>query len=141
MSESTSNQYFISTHSAALMDTPGAEIYHIKLVENESIVDRVSSDRGKSSICEDLGYTPSDLLQSNCVIWVEGPSDRTYLNYWIRQKTDSFIEGIHYTIMFYGGRLASHISAKDPDEFDKEVFENFISLRLKFLQQSFLTFP
>jgi len=129
LSESTSNQYFISTHSAALMDTPGAEIYHIRLIDNESIVERVSSDRGKSSICEDLGYTPSDLLQSNCVIWVEGPSDRIYLNYWIRRKTGLFIEGIHYAIMYYGGRLTSHISAKDPEEFDKNLFENFISLR------------
>ncbi|MBU1418344.1 MAG: ATP-binding protein [Proteobacteria bacterium] len=129
LAESTSNQYFISTHSAALMDTKNAEIYHIKLVDNASIVERVSSDREKSSVCEDLGYTPSDLLQSNCVIWVEGPSDRVYLNYWVRKKTDSFTEGIHYTIMFYGGRLASHISGKDPEDFDKELFETFISLR------------
>lgn len=129
LSESTTNQYFVSTHSSALMDTSGAEIYHIKLIENQSIVERVSSDKGKSSVCEDLGYTPSDLLQSNCIIWVEGPSDRIYLNYWINQKTKVFAEGIDYTIMFYGGRLASHISAKDPEEFDKDIFENFISLR------------
>src|SRR5690606_8887091 len=76
---STSNQYFITTHSAALMDTPNVEIYHVSLVDGQSEIARVTSDRQRSAICEDLGYHPSDLLQANCVIWVEGPSDRIYL--------------------------------------------------------------
>ena len=67
----TNNQYFITTHSAALMDTPGIEIYHVNLEKGQSIVNRVTSDTHKSTICEDLGYHPSDLLQSNCIIWVE----------------------------------------------------------------------
>jgi len=122
---STNNQYFISTHSAALMDTPGAEIYHIRLEDGVSISERVTSDRDKSAVCEDLGYHPSDLLQSNCVIWVEGPSDRIYLNSWINFVSDKYVEGIHYSIMFYGGRLASHLTGVDEDE----LLEDFISLR------------
>lgn len=122
---STKNQYFISTHSAALMDTPNAEIYHVSLLDSESRIEKVSSDNHRSSICEDLGYHPSDLLQSNCIIWVEGPSDRVYLNNWIKHSNPSFIEGIHYSIMFYGGRLAAHISGNDNDE----LVEDFISLR------------
>ncbi len=123
----TSNQYFITTHSAALMDTPGIEIYHVNLEKGQSIVNRVTSDTHKSAICAELGYHPSDLLQSNCIIWVEGPSDRTYLRSWINSSS-SFIEGIHYSIMFYGGRLASHLSGKDTDNSDKNI-EEFISLR------------
>lgn len=123
--DATTNQYFITTHSAALMDTPSAEVYHIKMEDGQSIVERVTSDKHRSEICEDLGYHPSDLLQSNCVIWVEGPSDRTYINYWIRSLSPNFIEGIHYSIMFYGGRLASHLSGEDIDN----SIENFISLR------------
>lgn len=42
LSANTDNQYFISTHSAALMDTPDAEIYHIRLDDNVSVVERVS---------------------------------------------------------------------------------------------------
>ena len=72
----TNNQYFITTHSNVLMDVPAAEIYHIKLVNGASEVERVTSGRQKSAVCEDLGYHPSDLLQANCIIWVEGPSDR-----------------------------------------------------------------
>lgn len=123
--KSTSNQYFITTHSAALMDTPEAEIYHIKMEDGQSLIERATSDKQRSEICEDLGYHPSDLLQSNCLIWVEGPSDRTYINYWINSLSSKFVEGIHYSIMFYGGRLASHLSGEDIDN----SIENFISLR------------
>lgn len=123
--DSTENQYFISTHSAALMDTPSAETYHIRISNNESIIERVTSDKHRSAICEDLGYHPSDLLQSNCIVWVEGPSDRIYINYWLHHLNKNLIEGIHYSIMFYGGRLASHISGDDQGEF----IDDFISLR------------
>ncbi len=125
LSKSTTNQYFITTHSAALMDTPNAEIYHVQMQEGQSVVERVTSDRHRSEICEDLGYHPSDLLQANCVIWVEGPSDRLYLINWIKSAASTMVEGIHYSIMFYGGRLASHLSGNDLDE----EINDFISLR------------
>lgn len=123
--DSTTNQYFITTHSAALMDTPNAEVYHVQMRDGQSVIERVTSDRHRSDICEDLGYHPSDLLQANCVIWVEGPSDRLYLNYWIKSVSPTMVEGIHYSIMFYGGRLASHLSGNDLDE----EIDDFISLR------------
>lgn len=121
----TDNQYFIATHSAALMDTPGAEIYHVKLDSGSSKLERVTSDSKRSSICEDLGYHPSDLLQANCVVWVEGPSDRIYLNWWIKSLNSELIEGVHYVIMFYGGRLLAHLSNED----EIAVVDDFISLR------------
>ena len=122
---STHNQYFITTHSAALMDTPEAETYHVQLQKGESVLTRVTSNRQKSAVCEDLGYHPSDLLMANCIIWVEGPSDRIYLTYWISKRVPGLVEGIHYVVMFYGGRLAAHVSGNDIDE----EIEKFISLR------------
>lgn len=124
LEKNTNNQYFISTHSASLMDTPNAEIYHIRLENDESIVERVTSDKSKTEVCADLGYHPSDLLQSNCVIWVEGPSDRIYLNYWIKAIDSNLIEGVHYSIMFYGGKLLSHLTAEHD-----VILKEFISLR------------
>jgi hypothetical protein len=121
----TNNQYFITTHSAALMDTPGAEIYHVQLNGGQSEVARVTSSRHRSSVCEDLGYHPSDLLLANCIIWVEGPTDRTYLLFWLNAKAPRFQEGIHFSIMFYGGRLAAHIAGNDIDE----CVNGLISLR------------
>jgi len=75
-----------------------------------------------------LGYKASDILQANCIIWVEGPSDRIYLNYWIKAKNGTLIEGVHYSIMFYGGRLFSHLTAQDDDEMQDRI-DDFISVR------------
>ena len=121
----TRNQYFITTHSAALMDTPGAEVYHVRLKDGVSMVERATSNEHRSAVCEDLGYHPSDLLQANCVIWVEGPSDRIYLNWWLRSVDPALVEGIHYSVMFYGGRLAAHLSQAP----DSPEISDFISLR------------
>lgn len=124
LKEKTNNQYFITSHSAALLDTPEIEIYQIKLLDGSSHVFRITADEDKSEICRNLGYHPSDFIQANSVIWVEGPSDRIYLNYWLKAINPTLVEGIHYSIMFYGGRLLSHLTAKEPDEYIKD----FISL-------------
>jgi predicted ATP-dependent endonuclease of OLD family len=123
LKDKTSNQYFISTHSAHLLDTPEASIFHVWLEDGETKVKLVKTDKEKSLICNDLGYRASDILQSNSIIWVEGPSDRIYLNHWIKAVNSDLIEGVHYSIMFYGGRLLSHLSADDPE------IDDFISLR------------
>jgi len=123
LEEKTDNQYFITTHSAHLLDTPGAAVFHVWLEDGQSFVAPAYTATDKSSICADLGYRASDLLQANCIIWVEGPSDRIYLNHWIRAIDSNLIEGVHYSIMFYGGRLLSHLTALDPE------IEDFISLR------------
>jgi predicted ATP-dependent endonuclease of OLD family len=124
LNDKTENQYFISTHSAHLLDTPDASIFHVQLCNGESKVNNIINDSQKVGICDDLGYRASDLLQANCVIWVEGPSDRIYLNHWIHSKATELIEGLHYSIMFYGGRLLSHLTASDSSEVN-----DFISLR------------
>ncbi|WP_236783322.1 AAA family ATPase [Aliivibrio fischeri] len=128
LSESTTNQYFFTTHSAHLLDAVESEIFHVVQVDGASQVNAISSTKEKSGICHDLGYKASDILQANCIIWVEGPSDRIYLNYWIRAKNSKLIEGVHYSIMFFGGRLFSHLSAQDSDEIEDKI-NDFISVR------------
>lgn len=125
LTSKTENQYIISTHSAAIMDTPGAEVYHVRIEDGCSVIDRVTSDASRSTVCHDLGYHPSDLMQANSVIWVEGPSDRIYLNHWLASAAPDLVEGIHYSIMFYGGKLASHLSFESDELAAKEL----ISLR------------
>jgi predicted ATPase len=131
LQEKTNNQYFITTHSAHFLDTPDVSIFHVNYENGFSVVNRVETDHHKTTVLSDLGYKPSDLLQTNCVIWVEGPSDRIYLNYWIQCFSPELKEKIHYTIMFYGGGLLSHLSVADSeDENDsglKDV-KDFISL-------------
>lgn len=128
LSDETENQYFFTTHSAHLLDAVEAEIFHVTQVNGVTEVDAISSTKQRSNICNDLGYKASDLLQANCIIWVEGPSDRIYLNYWIKHKEPDLIEGVHYSIMFYGGRLFSHLTAMDDDEVQQNL-NDFISVR------------
>lgn len=123
LKDKTNNQYFFTTHSAHLLDTPEASIFHVWLENGGTRVERVDSPAAKARICFDLGYRASDLMQANCVIWVEGPSDRIYLKHWIESVDHKLIEGVHYSLMFYGGRLLSHLTANDPEVTD------FISLR------------
>jgi len=119
----TVNQYFIATHSAAFIDTPDAPVFR---VENDGVQTRVTptiSRDGKRQICNDLGYKASDIMQSNAIVWVEGPSDRIYINHWLNEVSPELQEGIHYSIMFYGGRLLSHLST------DADDVQDFIDLR------------
>jgi len=121
--ENTNNQYFITTHSASMIDTKNASIFHVTYDGNESIVKQAISNDDCFMITVDLGYRASDILQSNCIIWVEGPSDRIYLNHWLHTYDSELEEGIHYSIMFYGGRLLNHLSADDNE------IKEFISLK------------
>lgn len=123
LDEQTDNQYFISTHSAHLLDHPDAAIFHVRLTDKGSVVTPATEPCQRFAVCHDLGYRASDLLQTNCIIWVEGPSDRVYVREWIRLCGAGLTEGIDYSIMFYGGRLLSHLSPRDPE------VDDFISLR------------
>ncbi len=121
--DNTSNQYFIATHSAAFIDTPDAAIFHVSQVEGLTNIREAVLRQDRYAICLDLGHRASDIIQSNFIVWVEGPSDRIYLNHWIGLADAELVEGIHYSVMFYGGRLLSHLAASDD-----EVSE-FIQLR------------
>jgi len=126
---STSNQYFISTHSAHFIDEAPASTFHVRLIQGESQVERASTDAKRHQVCADLGYRPSDIVQANCVIWVEGPSDRIYLRYWLQGVDSHLSEHIHYSVMFYGGKLLSHLSAGETDMVD-DGLKDLIQLRL-----------
>ena len=112
--DQTENQYFVTTHSACLLDSPNAALFHIKLNEQEeSEVLKLHLPGHRAAAGFDLGYRASDLVQANSIVWVEGPSDRIYVNAWIHKLAPELSEGLHYSVMFYGGRLLSHLTADD----------------------------
>lgn len=113
LSSATSNQYVIATHSAHLLDFEETAVFQVSLVDGWTEVSAVDTNTDRIEAARDLGYRPSDLLQANSVVWVEGPSDRIYLRYWIHQVDSSLVEGVDYSIMFYGGSLAAHLSGDD----------------------------
>lgn len=133
--KNTDNQYFIATHSSAFINTNNHDVSVFKVakgVDGFTECNFVSKMDELSSLVDSLGCKASDIIQSNCVIWVEGPSDRIYLNYWIHGIKPELVEGIDYSIMFYGGRLLNHLSG---DAYS--VDEGFINL-LKINKNSFI---
>ena len=113
----------ISTHSPAFINAMNSseqvQVFHLRLENGATTGGPISEDTEALTALNDLGVKASDILQSNCVIWVEGPSDRIYVKRWLELVSPSLIEGRDYSIMFYGGRLLSHLNAERdgvPDE-------------------------
>ncbi len=111
--------FFLTTHSNVTIDTfandKDAQILHVTHTGSEATVSTVKTYIDNHGILDDLDVRSSDLLQSNGIVWVEGPSDRLYFNKWIEVWTDGLLkEGTHYQCVFYGGRLLAHLSADDP---------------------------
>ena len=114
---------FLTTHShVAINAFYGKEktaLYHITKEKGISQVNKIDNYIDKVKILDDLDVKASDLFQSNGIIWVEGPSDRIYINRWLEVFCDNkFIEGEHYQFLFYGGRNLSHYAYTDDEVSD-----------------------
>lgn len=123
LNDNTTNQYFIATHSASFIETPGSAIFHVTHGGDQVYIRETILAEHRYEICADLGCRASDIVQANAVVWVEGPSDRIYIRHWLNCYDPDLVEGIHYSVMFYGGRLLSHLGA------ESDAIEDFISLR------------
>ncbi len=122
LDENTDNQYLIATHSPHLLDAARASISAVHLENGNTALGVAIEPHEVAAISAELGARASDLVQTNAVIWVEGPSDRIYLRRWMQELDSELIEGIHFSVMFYGGSLLSHLSASDP------TVEEFVGL-------------
>lgn len=116
LSERTSNQYLVATHSAHVLDLPGARIFHVSHDGHSIQVAPSVRATDVQQVCLDLGYMASDLLQANYTIWVEGPSDRIYWARWLQIVAPDLHEGVHFALMSYGGYLIDGVHLLDePD--------------------------
>lgn len=111
-----------TTHSNIVIDLfskdDEAQIIHVKHDGDSAKAKKVQTYIENNGVLDDLDVRASDLLQSNCIVWLEGPSDRTYFNTWIHLASNGELkEGAHYQCVFYGGRLLAHLSSVfDSDE-------------------------
>jgi len=115
---STTNRYLIATHSASILNAGLASISHVTQPGKWTDVVAIASARDLATAAFDLGNRASDVVQANYVIWVEGPSDRVYIVHWITRADPALIEGAHYSVMFYGGGLLSHLAVDDEETND-----------------------
>lgn len=102
-------QLIVSTHSAEWLN---------ESLDRQSKLFRangkgISEAKVSKQLLDELGYKPSDLLQTDGLIWVEGPSDRIYLLDWLTayakltNNTDAF-RRFNFNFSFYGGSTINH---------------------------------
>lgn len=118
-------QYIITTHSNAFINDNETRLFSIKKEEDFVRVQGAVLESDKLSIFRELGYRQSDLLQANYILWVEGYSDKVYLEYWIKQLLPELKEGEHYTIMFYGGANFKYLINEGDFRFIRNINQNF----------------
>ena len=118
-------QFLISTHSPfiinAAIELENQKVYHIqkgKCLNPEGLDKKKLKDI--SSIHTNLGMFPSDLLFSNKMIWVEGPTDAIYLEFWLKKYAEEKKlkvpkKGIDYEFSTFGGASAENFYLLEDD--------------------------
>lgn len=106
-------QFFLATHSSVFANyQDSVSVYHVTRKSDGTNLNPIITNVQASEMIDDLGIHASDLYQSNAVIWVEGPSDRVLLKKWISLIDPDLTEGIHFSIVFYGGANLFHHTGK-----------------------------
>ncbi|WP_165392239.1 ATP-dependent nuclease [Pseudomonas tructae] len=118
--QSSQCHIFLTTHSQVAIDLfhgeEDAQILHVRKQGRESVGVILDDLVRGYSVLDDLGAKASDILQANGILWVEGPSDRVYLNKFIELwGGGAYKEGHHYQFIYYGGSVLANVSAATPD--------------------------
>ena len=121
---------FLTTHSSTALDFFGtsehAQIVRVSHDGESAHATRISGHFDRLGVVSELGARPSDLLQANGIVWVEGPSDRIYLNRWIELCSDGRLrEGRDYQCAFYGGVLLARAQFTAPEESEADLANLF----------------
>jgi len=140
--EAENTQVFLTTHSNHFLDLTldfnnKCSIYSFeRKSDKEFLINNVTPNK---RVLDLLGVRSSSVFLSNCVVWVEGISDRLYIRKFLElyknnleehnkkleeQKKDKkefksiFEEDKHYSIVEYGGGNITHFNffESDPDE-------------------------
>lgn len=123
---------FLTTHSNVALDffgvVPESQIIHVKHNGVSATAKTIAAHFDRVNLLSELGSRPSDLLQANGVLWLEGPSDRTYLNHFIDLYSDGTLrEGRDYQCAYYGGSILANTTFNSPDNANKS-FVNLLRL-------------
>jgi putative ATP-dependent endonuclease of OLD family len=120
---------FISTHSTVAIDwlfkRDDAQILHVTHNGQQTTVKRIENAPSIHDALDDLDVRASDMLQANGVVWVEGVSDRLYLERWIQLHCEEVgkqapVHGVDYLMAEYGGKCLSHYQFGYEEEEEKE---------------------
>ena len=117
---------FFTTHSSTALDFFGAsehaQIIRVSHDGESAHAERIGTHFDRLGLVTELGARPSDLLLSNGIVWLEGPSDRVYFNRWVELCSDGGLrEGRDYQCVFYGGSLLARTQFTSPETADDEL--------------------
>ncbi len=120
------SHFFVTTHSSVVIDLFGgddqAQILHVTHDGESATVTTIEHSSHGRHVLDDLDVRASDLLQTNVIVWLEGPSDRIYFNRWIELMTDNELsEGVHYQCLTFGGSVNAHLSFEAPEAIDDMI--------------------
>ena len=117
---------FLTTHSSVALDYFGsqeaAQIIHVWHDGKFAHAKTVAAHFDRVGLINELGAKPSDLLQANGIIWLEGPSDRVYMNRFIELYSDgSLREGRDYQCAYYGGSVLAKSDFSSPENTNSDL--------------------
>jgi putative ATP-dependent endonuclease of OLD family len=116
-------QIMLSTHSPIFIDRRGrGDLHLVQREDGEASIRTIDEDY--LSAVEELGARNSDILQSDFVIYTEGPSDAAILEVVAQEYVDDW-EHKNVTIQHLGG--TGNIQSCNPEEL-REINHNFCFL-------------
>ena len=96
-------QVFISTHSPTFVNlSRPRSLYRVVYSNERTKIDRVKDTQALGYALEDIGARNSDVLLSDAVLFVEGPSDSDVLRVWSEKLGTNLIEN-NVTVLPMGG--------------------------------------
>ena len=120
-------QVFLATHSPIFVNEfPGANVYRLTRDPTTGITRAHAclSKPEQRQVLDELGVLPSSLTQTNCVIWVEGPTEVRLVTHWLGLVAPELLVNQHYTFAQTGGSnilsLAADI-APDPEAWIQDI--------------------
>ena len=141
------HQYFITTHSHHILDfcetnEEDVTIYKARKISEESdskvvhtlTLTECTQDR---ELLLELGVHPSSVYLANCTIWVEGITDRLYIQQYIKKyieenkkynpKLSKYIENHHYAFIEYQGSTLAHWDFSGSEEEGERLLSHKLS--------------
>lgn len=128
--------FFITTQSSIAIDLfikdSNAQIIHTIRERGSSISKTLETDLEGRNIIRDLDVRASDLLLSNGIIWVEGPSDVVYLELFLALFSTKFnkVQKLNYCIQSLSTAIWKYAGFTDFDwsKIDESLDNQIISL-------------
>jgi hypothetical protein len=128
-------QVFMTTHSNHFLDMTldhrQISIFNFSQVRGKGVVRyRLENTQNENiRLLDALGVRNSSVFTSNCTVWVEGITDRLYINKYMEvlqqaelkddYKNKQLKEDLHFSYIEYGGANIVHYSFDDDENWEK----------------------